>query len=119
MPEPLFRKKKRGGAGGEGAEGCPWEGRRRRASNPHVAAGLQAKPLDGTEGPEQFKPIAAPPDPHVAVRPAAVRHGAGPGPAKGDTAPVYIFTAPHHVGPPASIFTELAGTPRSGAAAPG
>jgi hypothetical protein len=37
LPEPLFRKKKRG-AGGEGAEGCPWEGRRRRAANPHVAA---------------------------------------------------------------------------------
>jgi hypothetical protein len=50
IPQPLFRKKKRGGAGGEGAEGCPWEGRRRRAAGPHVA-GRQARPPDGGDTP--------------------------------------------------------------------
>jgi hypothetical protein len=36
--------------GGEGAEGCPWEGRRRRAAGPHVA-GRQARPPDGGDAP--------------------------------------------------------------------
>jgi hypothetical protein len=62
-----------------------------------VAAGLQAKPLDGGTlvlGPRRRSSSSRrrlKPEPLAGV---ALHHGAGTGPAKGDAAPVYIFTAP-------------------------
>jgi hypothetical protein len=109
----------------EGPEGGALEAARGGAEaakllNCRVAAGLQAKPLDGTEEPEQFKPGSprrrTPTSPSVlqpfAMEPDSDRPRATP-PLSTSSPP------PHHVGPPASIFTELAGTPRSGVAAPG
>jgi hypothetical protein len=88
--------------------------------NCRVGAGLQAQPLDGAEEPERFKPGSprrrTPTSPSV-LQPFAME----PEPDRPRKKPPLSTSSPplHHVGPPASIFTELAGTPRSGAAAPG
>jgi hypothetical protein len=70
----------------------------------HVAAGLQTRPRDGGTPVHGLRSRSS--SSHRRLKPeplagVALHLGAGTGPAKGDAAPVYIFTAP---------FTELFNT---------